>query len=103
MLMTREQAAQSPKFMSTIDIYDIANDKWYQQPATGSPPQLTRGCAVVATAQDASNYNIYYYGGYDGIHPADPYNDDVWIRARPAGGGGGGAAARGAGRGRAGH
>src|SRR3569833_1978089 len=84
MLMTREQAAQSPKIMTTIHIYDIANDKWYQQPATCSPPQLTRGCAVVATAEDASSYNIYYYGGYDGIHPADPYNDDVWILSLPS-------------------
>ncbi len=70
--------------MSTLDIYDIARDKWFQQPTIGGPAQLTQGCAVVAVAQDYSSYNIYYYGGYDGINLDGDYNDDVWILSLPS-------------------
>ncbi len=70
--------------MATIDVYDIANNQWYQQPSTGPPPQLTRGCAVVASAKDGSSFNIYWYGGYDGLHPSSAFNDDVWVLSLPA-------------------
>ncbi|KAL2024610.1 hypothetical protein VTK56DRAFT_7653 [Thermocarpiscus australiensis] len=76
--------AQSPSFMSTIDIYDVASGNWYRQRTTGGPGQLTRGCAVVAPAQDGSSFNIYYYGGYDGLHMAQPYSDDVWVLSLPS-------------------
>lgn len=70
--------------MSTIDIYDVAKDKWYRQPTTGGPGQLTRGCAVVAPAQDSSSFNIYYYGGYPGLKPTEGFNDDVWVLSMPS-------------------
>jgi hypothetical protein len=72
--------------MSTIDIYDVASKEWYRQKTTGGPPgQLTRGCAVVARAQDGSSFNIYYYGGYDGLTQAsEPFNDDVWVLSLPS-------------------
>ncbi|KAI2473096.1 hypothetical protein F4781DRAFT_262285 [Annulohypoxylon bovei var. microspora] len=73
----------SPGFMSTIDVYDVAGDKWYRQPTQGAPPALTRGCAVVATASDHSSFNIYYYGGYDGLNVTSDFNDDVWILTLP--------------------
>ncbi|KAK4163236.1 RING finger protein B [Cladorrhinum sp. PSN259] len=78
--------AKSPQFMSTIDIYDVAGDRWYQQSTTGGPKQVTRGCAVVAPAQDGSSFNIYYYGGYDGINQQKPesYYDDVWVLSLPS-------------------
>ena len=60
------QQAQSPTFMSTISFYDIADKVWYEQPTNGvGPGQLTQGCAVLASAQDMSSHNIYWYGGYD--------------------------------------
>lgn len=79
-----QSEADSPVFMSTIDIYDVAGNKWYQQPTTGGPGALTRGCAVVAPAQDSSSFNIYYYGGYDGLHPTAEFNDDVWVLSLPS-------------------
>ncbi|KAI0132763.1 hypothetical protein BJ170DRAFT_261256 [Xylariales sp. AK1849] len=86
--LTSENEAQSksdsPAFMSTIDIYDIANDKWYKQPTIAGPGQLALGCAVVAVAQDYTSYNIYYYGGYDGLDMTEDFNDDVWILTLPA-------------------
>lgn len=78
------QEEESPEFMSTIDVYDVANNTWYKQPAMGSPGTRTRGCAVVAPAADRSSFNIYYYGGFDGIHPADDFYDDVWVLSLPS-------------------
>lgn len=58
--------------------------KWYRQPTTGGPGQITRGCAVVARAQDGSSFNIYYYGGYDGLHQGQAFSDDVWVLSLPS-------------------
>ncbi|KAF3062004.1 hypothetical protein GL218_03997 [Daldinia childiae] len=73
-----------PGFMRNVDIYDVASKKWYQQSTEGSPPQLARGCAVVAPAEDNSSFNIYYYGGYDGLDDGGQFNDDVWILSLPS-------------------
>lgn len=70
--------------MKVIDIYDIANNEWYQQPTNDGPNTRTRGCAVVAVASDRSSYNIYYYGGFDGIHPTEDFHDDVWVLSLPS-------------------
>ncbi|KAH7160955.1 hypothetical protein EDB81DRAFT_879293 [Dactylonectria macrodidyma] len=75
---------ESPKFMSTIDIYDIANDKWYQQPTEDGPGARARGCAVVAAASDYSSFNIFYYGGFDGINVKEHFSDDVWALSLPS-------------------
>ncbi|KAI1660791.1 hypothetical protein F4813DRAFT_386201 [Daldinia decipiens] len=73
-----------PGFMRSIDVYDVASKKWYQQSTDGAPPQLARGCAVVAPAEDYSSFNIYYYGGYDGLDDGGQFNDDVWILSLPS-------------------
>ncbi len=83
-LTSTTQKLQSPTFMSTIDIYDVDSGKWYSQKTTGGPGQLTRGCAVVARAQDGSSFNIYYYGGYDGLHQTQSFSDDVWVLSLPS-------------------
>lgn len=70
--------------MENIDVYDIANDRWYSQPTTGGPQARTRGCAVLATASDSSSFNIYYYGGFDGVNPVDAFYDDVWVLSLPS-------------------
>ncbi|KAK0714848.1 hypothetical protein B0H67DRAFT_488130 [Lasiosphaeris hirsuta] len=76
--------ATSPSFMSTINIYDVASDKWYSQPTVGGPGQLTRGCSVVIPAQDQSSFSIYYYGGYTGLTKTEEFNDDVWVLSIPS-------------------
>lgn len=76
--------AESPAFMSNIDVYDVAGKTWYRQPTSGGPGALTRGCAVVAPARDGSSFNIYYYGGYDGLHETGDFNDDVWVLSIPS-------------------
>ncbi|KAG9236167.1 hypothetical protein BJ875DRAFT_372696 [Amylocarpus encephaloides] len=80
----------SPTFMSTVSVYDIASKTWYEQNTTnstsGRPGQLTQGCTVLASAQDGSSHNIYWYGGYDGIDLAkeEAYSDDVWVLSIPS-------------------
>ncbi|KAI1436645.1 hypothetical protein GGR50DRAFT_650161 [Xylaria sp. CBS 124048] len=74
----------SPGYMANIDIYDVASNEWYQQHTVGAPPQLAMGCAVVATAKDLSSYNIYYYGGFNGLSDLEDFNDDVWVLSLPS-------------------
>lgn len=50
--------------MSTLDVYDIASSQWYHQQTSGTPPSVrVNACAVIASAPDASSFNIYLYGG----------------------------------------
>ena len=70
--------------MQVIDVYDVSKDAWYKQPTTNSPGTRTRGCAVVAHASDLSSFNIYYYGGFDGIHVESAFDDDVWVLSLPS-------------------
>ena len=80
-----ESKADSPGFMTSLPVYDIATASWYTQETTGDPPpQLTEFCSVVAAAEDDSSHNIYIYGGYDGLNAADLPSDDVWILSLPA-------------------
>ena len=83
---TSESENISPSFMTSIPIYDVASQTWYLQNTTGSeaPPQLTEFCSVVATSDDASIFNIYIYGGYDGLSATDAPSDDVWVLSIPA-------------------
>lgn len=71
--------------MTTVSIYDISKKVWYEQETSGSSPgALTQGCTVVASAEDGSSHNIYWYGGYDGTHPSQPFSDDVYVLSIPS-------------------
>lgn len=72
--------------MTNISIYDIANETWYMQSTTGGPGALMQGCAVMQPAPDYSSFNIYWYGGFDGIHQTDAayFSDAVWILSLPS-------------------
>ncbi|KAH7031070.1 uncharacterized protein B0I36DRAFT_349202 [Microdochium trichocladiopsis] len=75
----------SPKFMEEISIYDVASGSWYKQTTTGDiPGQLAQGCTVVATAQDASSFNIYWYGGYPALKSNQGFEDGVWVLSLPS-------------------
>lgn len=70
--------------MRVIDVYDVASGKWYTQPTADGPSARALGCAVVATASDSSSYNIYYYGGTEGINSTKSFYDDVWVLSLPS-------------------
>ncbi|KLU82697.1 hypothetical protein MAPG_01766 [Magnaporthiopsis poae ATCC 64411] len=77
--------SESKGFTAEVDVYDIAKDKWYRQPTIHSGPgAITRGCTVVAAAQDMSSVNIYFYGGYNGRDLTKEFSDDVWILSLPS-------------------
>ena len=38
----------------------------------------------MASAADGSSHNIYWYGGFDGLHQSGDYYDDVWILSVPS-------------------
>lgn len=80
-----ESKSASPSFMTWIPVYDIASKQWYVQNTTGTPPgQLTEFCSVYAAANDSSSFNIYIYGGYDGLNADDLPTDDIWILSVPS-------------------
>jgi len=57
----------------------------YEQNTTGDvPPQLTQFCSVVAASNDSSSFNVYIYGGYDGLNSTDAPSDDVYILSIPS-------------------
>ncbi len=50
--------------MSVLDVYDIANSVWYHQQTKGNAPSVrVNPCAVVASAPDASSFQLYLFGG----------------------------------------
>jgi len=75
----------SPKFMEEISIYDVASGEWYKQVTTGDiPGPLAQGCTVLGTAEDASSFNIYWYGGYPAIQANTGFEDAVWVLSLPS-------------------
>ncbi|KAI1614332.1 hypothetical protein EDD36DRAFT_464174 [Exophiala viscosa] len=82
---TSEDESQDPGFMTSLPVYDINSTTWYLQNTTGTGPgALTEFCSVVAAANDSSSYNVYIYGGYDGLNADDEPSDDVWILSIPS-------------------
>ncbi|KAL4767762.1 hypothetical protein BDW60DRAFT_199269 [Aspergillus nidulans var. acristatus] len=80
-----ESERESPAFMRTVSVYDVAGDRWYNQNTTGDiPPQLTQFCSVYASASDGSSHNIYIYGGYDGLDERSHPSDDVYVLSVPS-------------------
>jgi Kelch motif protein len=58
--------------------------RYMQQTSGDIPPQLTLFCSVVAAAADNSSYNIYIYGGYDGVDATYTTSDDVYVLSIPS-------------------
>ena len=82
---TSQSKSRSPGFMTSLPVYDIASQTWYMQNTSGiAPGQLTEFCSVVAAANDSSSFNVYLYGGYDGLSTNDRPSDDVWILSIPS-------------------
>ncbi|KAK4172311.1 hypothetical protein QBC36DRAFT_77088 [Triangularia setosa] len=67
-----------------LDVFDIERSEWYHQETTGEAPRLRVNlCAVVASAPDASSFQIYVYGGQDLEETQTQYND-MYILSIPA-------------------
>ncbi|KAF2735105.1 hypothetical protein EJ04DRAFT_534423 [Polyplosphaeria fusca] len=69
--------------MSDIFLYDVVNQHWYQETATGDVPEdRRRFCADATWADDRSSYNIYLFGGAS-IGEGSGYGD-VYILSLPS-------------------
>ncbi|KAK5653939.1 hypothetical protein OQA88_7864 [Cercophora sp. LCS_1] len=78
---TDERFSQS---LSTLDVFDIANSEWYHQQTSGTAPTVrVNPCAVIASAPDASSFNIYLYGGQNLTPYATQYSD-MYILSIPS-------------------
>jgi len=73
-----------PASLGTVDVYDMGNQKWHQQWATGDiPPSRRQFCGGITSAQDGSSHNIYIYGGR-GFGVNQTGFDDVYILTIPS-------------------
>lgn len=64
---TAESFTHDPQ---TLDVYDIATSKWFRQETTGEAPSVrVNPCMVVASAPDASSFQVYLFGGQN-LQPA---------------------------------
>jgi hypothetical protein len=72
--------------MNEIDVFDIAESKWYRQATSGKTPEIrVNPCAVVAAAADGSSYNVYMFGGQNLIPFGNQKQyDDMWILSVPS-------------------
>ncbi|KAK1992882.1 hypothetical protein LX36DRAFT_554781, partial [Colletotrichum falcatum] len=72
--------------LGTLDVYDIATSEWYHQRTTGDRPTVrVNPCAAVASAPDASSFQVYFFGGQN-LQPfrnQTQYND-MYILSIPA-------------------
>ena len=67
----------TPNF-ETLTVYDIANSEWYHQETTGDPPEVrVNPCAVIASAPDASSFQIYMFGGQNLPFVSNPLSPPV--------------------------
>lgn len=77
-----DSLSTSPGFMTSLPVYDIGNQQWFVQNASGDVPgQLTEFCSVVAQADGSSTFEIYIYGGYDGLNGSS--RGDIWVLSVP--------------------
>lgn len=71
--------------METLDVFDIDTSEWYHQETTGEkPPNRVNPCAVIASAPDASSFQIYLFGGQDLPFGNQTQYNDMYILSIPA-------------------
>ena len=60
------QSAAQRREMNSVQIYDIAVEKWSTIFATGDiPPSRSRFCSALSAAPDDSSFQMIIYGGWD--------------------------------------
>ncbi|KAI9782830.1 MAG: hypothetical protein M1839_004581 [Geoglossum umbratile] len=72
---------------STVHLYDIKNDKWYEQYTSAyhgqHPTPRTRFCSVVAKSPSSESYELWIYGGQIGTGANATGVDDIWVLSLP--------------------
>ncbi|KAF5026503.1 hypothetical protein F66182_1425 [Fusarium sp. NRRL 66182] len=71
--------------LRTLNVYDIANSEWFHQETSGDAPTVrVNPCAVIASAPDASSFQIYVFGGQDLPFGNQTQLDDMYILTIPS-------------------
>jgi hypothetical protein len=72
--------------MNVIDVYDIAEQKWYKQATTGSIPEYrVNPCAVATSAADGSSVQVHLFAGQKLLpYGSQEQYDDMWILSIPS-------------------
>lgn len=71
--------------LQTLDVYDIAHSEWFHQETSGNAPGVrVNPCAVVASAPDASSFQIYVFGGQNLPYGNQTQYDDMYILSIPS-------------------
>lgn len=70
--------------MQNISVYDIANQNWYQQQASGDiPPWRNSGCSLAVSAPDNSSHSIYVFGGWN-MRSTQTNDGNVYVLSIPS-------------------
>lgn len=69
--------------ISLIEVYDIANDVWYQQYTTGDTPGSRIECCIAGTASTNRTFDILVYAGWDNVDKFEEY-DNAYILSLPS-------------------
>ncbi|KAF8460927.1 hypothetical protein BDZ91DRAFT_766000 [Kalaharituber pfeilii] len=70
--------------MDSVHVYDIANDRWYEQSTSGTPPLGRQSaCAVVVPSQDKTSWQVVVYGGTS-EKANGPVYGDTWVLTLPS-------------------
>ncbi|KAF7505668.1 hypothetical protein GJ744_000517 [Endocarpon pusillum] len=72
--------------MNVIDVYDIAEQKWYKQATTGSIPEYrVNPCAAAVSAADGSSVQVHLFAGQKLLpYGSQEQYDDMWILSIPS-------------------
>lgn len=71
--------------LTTLDVYDIANSEWFHQETSGDAPSVrVNPCAVIASAPDASSFQIFLFGGQNLPFGSQEQYDDMYILSIPS-------------------
>ncbi|CZR35073.1 uncharacterized protein FPRO_00805 [Fusarium proliferatum ET1] len=71
--------------LGTLNVYDIANSEWFHQETSGDTPSVrVNPCAVIASAPDASSFQIYMFGGQNLPFGNQTQYDDMYILTIPS-------------------
>lgn len=65
--------------LEVLDVYDIETSEWYHQKTSGDAPSVRVNlCAVIASAQDFSSFQIYVFGGQN-LQPYVSFHDHPYM------------------------
>ncbi|GIK03408.1 hypothetical protein Aspvir_007477 [Aspergillus viridinutans] len=76
-------ATMTPNSWEYVFVYDIAEDRWYNQTTTGTVAARTEFCAVAQHDPSSSTYEVYVLGGAD--YESKEVLSDVYVYFLPGG------------------